>query len=322
MATLILLPGLDGTGELFAAFVAALRDHEVRIIAYPRDRALGYPALEEFVREKLPRDQGYYLLAESFSGPIGVSIAASSPPHLKGLILCSSFASNPLPALGPLATLFQWLPAVRVPATWTAPWLYAGRETPELRRAHGDAMSKVSREAIHARVAAVLTVDQRPLLARIKVPMLYLCATADRLIPVAAGRAIIDLRPEVEWVEIEGPHFLLQTEPDACARAVEKFMEHDAKPDPPLDVAQSLRVSRLSQEDLWDIDREILAQSARSWRKVARIVGHVIDKLSSRLPNVPDVYYAQRVRHLVEIGKLESQGDLHFMRSSEVRLPG
>jgi Protein of unknown function len=94
--------------------------------------------------------------------------------------------------------------------------------------------------------------------------------------------------------------------------------EHD--PDPPLDVEQSLRVSKLTQDDLWDIDRELMAQSARSWRKVARIVSSSMDKLSSRIPGVPDVYFAQRVRHLVEIGKLESQGDLLRMRFSEVRL--
>jgi len=223
MATLILLPGLDGTGDLFAAFVAVLRGHDARVIDYPREGALSYAALEELVREKLPRDQDYFLLAESFSGPIGIAIAASSPPHLKGLILCGSFAANPLPSLEPLATLFGYLPAVRVPATWTAPWLYEGRETPELRRAHADAMAKVSRETIHARVSAVLAVDNRPLLARIKVPMIYLRATADRLIPLAAGREIVNLRPDVEWVEIDAPHFMLQTEPEACARAVEKF---------------------------------------------------------------------------------------------------
>jgi hypothetical protein len=44
-------------------------------------------------------------------------------------------------------------------------------------------------------------------------------------------------------------------------------------------------------------------------------------QLSARIPNVPDVYYAQRVCHLVEVGKLESQGNLAFMRFSEVRLP-
>jgi hypothetical protein len=99
-------------------------------------------------------------------------------------------------------------------------------------------------------------------------------------------------------------------------------MEQDAKPDPPLDVEQSMRVSKLTQEDLWDIDREILTQSARSWRKVARVVGQAIEKLSSRIQDVPDIYYALRVRHLVEIGKLESQGDVRYMRYSEVRLPG
>lgn len=223
MATLILLPGLDGTGELFAAFVAALRGHETRIIDYPRDQALSYAALEELVREKLLRDRDYFLLAESFSGPIAIAIAAASPPHLKGLILCGSFASNPIPDLAPLSTLFGYLPAVRVPATWAAPWLYEGRETPELRRLHADAMSKVSREAIHARVSAVLAVNHLPLVARIKVPMLYLRATADRLIPEAAGRAIVDARPDTEWVEIDAPHFLLQTEPEASASAVEKF---------------------------------------------------------------------------------------------------
>src|SRR5690349_16172717 len=186
MATLILLPGLDGTGDLFAAFVAALRGHETRIIGYPPDQELSYSALEERVREELPRDRDYFLLAESFSGPIAISIAASAPPQLKGLIFCGSFASNPLPSLGPLSTLFGYLPAVRVPATWTAPWLYEGRETPQLRRAHADAMAKVSREAVHSRVSAVLAVDHRAQLARIKVPMLYLRATADGLIPEAA----------------------------------------------------------------------------------------------------------------------------------------
>jgi hypothetical protein len=94
----------------------------------------------------------------------------------------------------------------------------------------------------------------------------------------------------------------------------------DLEPDPPLDVEQSLRVSKLTQDDLWDIDRELLDQSARSWRKVSRVVSSTMDKLSSRIPDVPEVYYAQRVRHLVEVGKLESQGDLHYMARSEVRL--
>jgi pimeloyl-ACP methyl ester carboxylesterase len=322
MKTLVLLPGLDGTGELFADFVGALTGIDARVIAYPPDQAMNYAELEAFAHDQLPREEDYFLLAESFSGPVGISIASATPPRLRGLILCCTFASNPLPMFGPLAKIFGKLPAMRMPPALAAPWLYAGRATPELRRAHAGAMARVSPKVLRARVAAVLGVDYRPLVQRVEVPMLYLRAKADRLIPTAASRAILDLRPDVKLAEIDGPHFLLQTEPQACARAVETFMEHVVKPDPPLDVEQSLRVSKLTQEDLWDIDREILTQSARSWRKVARIVGQAIGKLSARIPDVPDVYYAQRVRHLVEIGKLESQGDLHYMRHSEVRLLG
>ena len=92
-------------------------------------------------------------------------------------------------------------------------------------------------------------------------------------------------------------------------------------PDPPLDVAQSLRVSKLTQGELQEMDRVLLAQASHSFRKVARIVGTAIGELQGKIPDVPDIYYAQRVRHLVELGKLESQGNLRYMRFSEVRLP-
>jgi hypothetical protein len=92
-------------------------------------------------------------------------------------------------------------------------------------------------------------------------------------------------------------------------------------PDPPLTPEQAIHVSRLRQEDLWEIDRILLAQSGRAWRKVASIVEMTSDDLRARFPNIPDVYYAQRVRRLVAVSELESQGNLEYMRVSEVRLP-
>jgi pimeloyl-[acyl-carrier protein] methyl ester esterase len=223
MAKLILLPGLDGTGELFAPFVEALGGFETQVVSYPPDRAMSYAEHEAFARAKLPPDDDYVLLAESFSGPVGIAIAATAPPRLKGLILCGSFASNPLPVFGPLSRLMGALPAVRVPSALVAPWLYAGRGTPELRRLHAQAMSRVAPSTVNARVAAILAVDYRALLRRIEVPMMYVRATADRLIPAAAGRAILQLRPDVEMFEIDAPHFLLQTEPVRCAAMVLGF---------------------------------------------------------------------------------------------------
>jgi pimeloyl-ACP methyl ester carboxylesterase len=329
MIRLVLLPGLDGTGDLFAPFIEALGGFATQVVAYPPDRSMTYAEHENFARDKLPVDEDFVLLAESFSGPIGISIAAAAPPRLKGLVLCGTFASNPLPVFGPLSKLVSAVPAFHVPPVLMEPWLFGGRATPALRFAHKQAMSRVSPSTLRARVAAILSVDYRERLRRIEVPMLYLRAGADRLVPSSAGRAIQDLRPDMGMVEIDAPHFLLQTEPAACAAAVMSFIHRHAsapsptteRPDGPLDVEQSLRVSRLTQEDLWEMDRVILAQCAHSWRKVARIVGMSIGELSERLPNVPDVYYAQRVRRLVAVGELESQGGLAYMQYSEVRLP-
>jgi len=93
-------------------------------------------------------------------------------------------------------------------------------------------------------------------------------------------------------------------------------------PDPPLTPSQAARVAQLTQAELEAIDRELLAQAAPTWRKVARLVGMAIGELRDRIPGVQDVFYAQRVKLLVQQGKLESAGNLDYMRFSEVRLPG
>ena len=54
--TLILLPGMDGTGELFFPLTRALGAHiPTKIVRYP-NRPLDYREHEAFVREQLPRN--------------------------------------------------------------------------------------------------------------------------------------------------------------------------------------------------------------------------------------------------------------------------
>src|SRR5688572_28354175 len=111
MVTLVLLPRMDGTGELFAPFVAALGpDQSVVVVRYPTDRTHCYAELEPIARAALPIDQPFVLLGESFSGPVAISIAAAPPHQLKGLVLCCTFARNPYPWFSPLRALAALLP--------------------------------------------------------------------------------------------------------------------------------------------------------------------------------------------------------------------
>ena len=91
-------------------------------------------------------------------------------------------------------------------------------------------------------------------------------------------------------------------------------------PDAELSQEDQEVVSLLQASDLQSIDAALLGDCASSWRKVARVVGTAMRALQDSHPDIPTGYYAQRVALLVSAGRLESQGNLEYMRFSEVRL--
>jgi hypothetical protein len=97
--------------------------------------------------------------------------------------------------------------------------------------------------------------------------------------------------------------------------------EEKPKPDPDLTDEEKTLVEELSHEDLEHIDAALLSNAKSNWRKVAMIVGMTMMELPNRVKGIPDIFYSQRVRKLVEDGHLEFQGNLQCMRFSEVRLP-
>ncbi len=97
--------------------------------------------------------------------------------------------------------------------------------------------------------------------------------------------------------------------------------EEEPEPDPSLTPNQEELVAELSDEDLQEIDRLLLSHATHSWRKVAMLVGLAMRDNKGHKKGVPDILYSQRVRKLVEQGRLVSEGNLQYMRFSEVRLP-
>lgn len=224
--SLVLLPGLDGTGELFAPLIAALGSgFPLTVVRYPVDRPAGYPELVSMVRAMLPKDRPYVLLGESFSGPIGVILAAEAPVGLKGLVLCCSFVRNPQPWLSWLKPLLGWLPVKAMPLRGLA-WFLLGRAANAAwRSALAQALAPVSPAAIRARLGAVLSVDVCATWLQVNVPTLCLRASQDRVVPAAASRLVTTLKPTAQVIELVGPHFLLQVAPIDAAQAIRTFVQ-------------------------------------------------------------------------------------------------
>lgn len=222
---LVLLPGLDGTGELFSSFVSALASNiETRIVPYPTDQCLGYAELEALVMAALPVGRRYVLLAESFSGPIGIRIAASPPAGLAGVILCVTFCKNPYPMLGWAGPWTAGLPMKSLPRWVSAPFMAGMGADGPLAEEVERATALVDGAVLRHRLAAVLAVDETDALARISLPAQILLAGNDHVVPRAASDQLLLTLPSAEVVEIDGSHLLLQTRPAECAAAVERFL--------------------------------------------------------------------------------------------------
>lgn len=222
--TLVLLPGMDGTGALFEPFIAALgNEFNVRVVTYPVTGALGYAELEAIAQTFLPADEPYVLLGESFSGPIAVSLASFAGSNLKALILCCTFVRNPRPAASIFRGLVGILPVAFAPVNALSHLLVGRFSTGALRVTLAKSISQVSPSALRARLKAVLDVDVSRKLATVRVPILYLRAAQDRLVPASASALVSSLCPNAQVVELDAPHFLLQAVPAEAAKVVRIF---------------------------------------------------------------------------------------------------
>lgn len=223
MPRFLLLPGLDGTGELLhepAAVIGALGP--VQVLRYPQQGKQSYAALAAALRQQAGDGADTVIVAESFGGPLGIALAQAIRP--RALVLCASFVSSPLPWLRPLAGLLPMTPLQALPTRIAAALLLGRWATPE-RVARLDRVWRSLPRALPVqRLQAVLGADAQSVLAGLACRLLYLQASHDRLIPRACVRRIAALRPDLRCVRLEAPHFLLEAAPEAAAAAIAAFL--------------------------------------------------------------------------------------------------
>jgi len=223
---LVLLPGLDGTGLMFEPFVRVLDGFEPQVVRYPA-ALTSYPDCVAFARTQLPVGRPFLLLGESFSGPVAIALAAERPPGLAGLVLCSTFARNPRPALAWTVPILRALPPTRLPLPLLRRLILGRWVSGPLINLVRTMLPQVPMATLKARLLAVMAVDHTALLGQIQVPILALCASDDRLVPRSATDWIRAHWPNLDIVTFQGPHWLLQTRPEACAQALQAFAERN-----------------------------------------------------------------------------------------------
>ncbi len=228
---IVLLPGLDGTGLLFEPLCQSFStDAQTVIFDYPPDRETTYDDLAEHILPQLPKHEPYILLGESYGGPLSLKLAENNPAGLRGLILSASFVTCPhgyIPAWS--ANLI--VPAMFYPAPSLAKLksLVGRYSTPEIRALISRSLTTVAPAVVASRVKEVINIDVTRELVACPVPIMYIQAMHDYVVPSGNLERIKELRPDVEVAQIEAPHMILQTQPLLAAEIIEKFANAQEK---------------------------------------------------------------------------------------------
>lgn len=210
---------MDGTGLLFAPFVRALPECvKTVVVTYPPGRPLDYRGHLKFVMAALPGDQPFVILGESFSGPLALMAAAQRPKGLRGVILCATFVTWPLPFPPFWARMFVALGLFRLKATRLFLRVVLGDgASAELKELFPQVLALLKPEVLAARARAVMDVNCRVELRECHVPLLALVAERDRIIAGRCPETMQSIRPDMAVVHFDSPHLILQL---ATAEAV------------------------------------------------------------------------------------------------------
>ncbi|KAF0804272.1 hypothetical protein A6D6_03194 [Alcanivorax xiamenensis] len=215
---LMLLPGMDGTGLLFRDLLTHLTSLECEVIPLPDSGRQDIERLSDHIAGQLP-DSDYMLLAESFSGKIAERLLLREDPNLKAVIFVASFLSRPGRLLPGLAAALPVKSLLALPASSLGiRWFLMGRD------ASDDAIARF-KQTVSTVPGKVLGERLRQIAGmrfeghQFTVPALYLRPRDDVLVRNATEEfqaAFADLN----IVELEGPHFILQARPEQCAHRI------------------------------------------------------------------------------------------------------
>ena len=225
---LVLLPGFDGTGQLFKPLLREFSSNiEPVVVSYPNDKFMTYKELNEYIHPKLPNEP-FFILGESFGGPLAVMLSNLSSDHAKGLILSVTFASDPKPVISKLIRplISPGFFNHKIPSWFIKRVLLGGRQNTELINEVTELNKLLSPETIFSRLEEIVDVDVTSEVQRLNLPILYQRASKDWLVKKYSMDQFIHYANNISTVTLNAPHMLLQTFPRESAESMEAFIKN------------------------------------------------------------------------------------------------
>jgi len=219
------MPGLDGTGRLFEPIIPYLEPHfDLSVITYP-----DLDSFSDYIicaQNQLPDEPGYSLLAESFSGPVALAIMAREDAAIGPSILSATFARSPLQALTRMASYVpdQMFSIGALNEFCLDVFAINDEDMSDTKPLPLNVMEQIDGSVLKHRISVLSRIDVSAMLPSIEVPILYLRATRDRVVSEQHAEMLQQNLPQIERVDLDAPHLLLQTRPQRCAELIQRHI--------------------------------------------------------------------------------------------------
>jgi pimeloyl-ACP methyl ester carboxylesterase len=220
------MPGLDGTGKLFAPIIPLLKPQfDLLFVTYPDLNS--FADYIDCAQSQLPDAPGFSLLAESFSGPVAMALLAQHPEPVGPSVIAASFVRSPLTTLTRMA---NYIPDQMFSIGALSDFCLDVNEVEnedfsETQPLPLNVTEQIDGELLKHRISVFSRIDVSALLPEVRVPILYLHALRDRITSDHDAQMMQNFLPDVNRVDIDGPHLLLQNQPQLCAELIIKHIK-------------------------------------------------------------------------------------------------
>jgi pimeloyl-ACP methyl ester carboxylesterase len=217
---ILFLPGFDGNATLREPFVAALNAHHpARAVSYPNATLGSLRGYCRYAAAQATEDARHILVAESFSGLVAARWAATDP-HVEAVVLCASFARNPVRWLASVGAALPEI--VRLGAKLLRAIPPATRDPRHLEwsREFNDTILALDDAVIAERLRIIADEDVSHELAGLRIPIVLMQFDGDQVVGTRARRELESVCRNAEVVRLPGPHYALEIRPRECAEAI------------------------------------------------------------------------------------------------------
>jgi pimeloyl-ACP methyl ester carboxylesterase len=219
---LVLVPGMDGTGQLFyrqtPSLAESFRTATYALRSKARTMEILVDDLARVVDTVAPETRRAVVVGESFGGALAMSFALARPEQVSALVVLNSF-----PYFAPqfrlrLAryglALLPWgaMPLIRRATAFRLHSAHTHRE--EVRR-FMELTAAASRDGYLNRLQLLMSYDIRHRLHELRPPVLFLAAEQDHLVPsVEQAQLMVSLVPRATLRILQGHGHICLIAPD------------------------------------------------------------------------------------------------------------